>query len=463
MPAQNGVWPRPVRRDNRSMPDKPIANNAQRHVRASDLRAAVQLATQATQGVTRIVEGVHQSVHASMGVGAGPVAGQTRGITGLVYKGVHGVTRAVGKGLDLALAGMVRPPASEDAHLPGSTQREAVLAILNGVMGDHLLASRNSLATSMSLRHGGQPMFWGAEANSVQAMGICSRVLLMVHGLCMNDLQWSTERGGQAVNHGEAVASALGYTPIYLRYNTGLHISQNGRLLAAQLEQLALHWPMPLEEISVLAHSMGGLVIRSAVQVARAMGLSWPLHLKRIVFLGTPHHGSPLERAGNWVDTIVGSTPFTAPFARLSQLRSAGITDLRWGHVLDVDWQGEDRFRRKPDSRAPLPLPEGVACYAIAATLASERSALSDRLTGDGLVPLRSALGQHDDPDRTLGFANDSQWVACNMGHLELLSRPEVTQQILKWLAVPSRGYMEGKPPAALTSHPGGECAPAVP
>lgn len=445
------------------MPDKPVSNNAQRHMRASDLRAAVQLATQATQGVTRIVEGVHQSVHASMGVGVGPVIGQTRGITGLVYKGIHGVTRAVGKGLDLALAGLVRLPASNGAHLSGSPQREAVLAILNGVMGDHLVASQNPLATSMSLRHEDQAMSWGAGAPAVKVKGACGRVLLMIHGLCMNELQWSTQRDDQPVHHGETVAAALGYTPIYLRYNTGLHISQNGRLLAEQLEQLALHWPVPLEDISVLAHSMGGLVIRSAVHVAREMGLSWPLHLKRIVFLGTPHHGSPLERAGNWVDSIVGSTPFTAPFARLSKLRSAGITDLRWGHVLDVDWQGEDRFRRKPDSRVPLPLPEGVACYAIAATLASERSALADRLTGDGLVPLRSALGQHDDPDRTLAFANDSQWVACSMGHLELLSRPEVTQQILKWLEIPSREQMMGKPPAELTSRPSGECVPAAP
>ena len=94
-----------------------------------------------------------------------------------------------------------------------------------------------------------------------------------------------------------------------------------------------------------------------------------------------------MERAGNWVDTVLGSTPFTAPIAKLGHVRSAGITDLRYGHVVDEDWQGHDRFRRSPDRRQIVPLPEGVACYAIAATLAPKRGALADRLLGDALCP----------------------------------------------------------------------------
>jgi hypothetical protein len=156
--------------------------------------------------------------------------------------------------------------------------------------------------------------------------------------------------------------------------------------------------------------------------------------LKNIVFLGTPHHGAPLERAGNWVDVILGSTPYSRPFGKLAQLRSAGITDLRYGHLLDVDWQGHERFRRQPDKRQPLPLPEGVACYAIAATTAAKRGALADRLIGDGLVPLHSGLGQHDDPQRTLTFNKSSQWIAYRTNHMALLDSPAVTHQLLEWL-----------------------------
>ncbi|MEP6824884.1 MAG: alpha/beta hydrolase, partial [Ramlibacter sp.] len=161
----------------------------------------------------------------------------------------------------------------------------------------------------------------------------------------------------------------------------------------------------------------------------------WIGQLRHLVFLGTPHHGAPLERAGNWVDVLLGTTPYTRPFSRLVQLRSAGITDLRYGHVLQADWDGQDRFRRAPDRREILPLPAGVACYAVAATTAGKRSAVADRLLGDGLVPLRSALGQHDDPSRSLAFPKSAQWIGYRMNHMVLLHHPEVTQQLVRWLS----------------------------
>lgn len=129
-----------------------------------------------------------------------------------------------------------------------------------------------------------------------------------------------------------------------------------------------------------------------------------------------------------------GSTPFTAPLARLGQLRSAGITDLRFGYVLDEDWHGHDRFHRKPDSRQRVPLPEGVACYAVAATTAAKRSLLADRLIGDGLVPLHSALGHHRDAKRRLDFPKSAQRIAYQTSHMALLSDPQVAAQILRWL-----------------------------
>ena len=189
-----------------------------------------------------------------------------------------------------------------------------------------------------------------------------------------------------------------------------------------------------MTELTVLVHSMGGLVIRSALHDATQSGLAWPKYLKNIIFLGTPHHGAPLERAGNWVDVVLGSTPYSRPFARLGQLRSAGVTDLRYGHVLDVDWQGHDRFRRKPDSRQHLPLPANVNCFAVAATTAAKRSAVADRLVGDGLVPLHSALGIHDEATRQLLFAPDRQCIVYRTHHMQLLSSPEVTRQLLEWL-----------------------------
>ena len=414
---------------------KAPSSNPLNHLHPSDLRGMAQLATHATRGVTRIVEGVHQSVWGAMGAPGGAAPGQTRGLTGMVYKGIHGMTRLVGKGVDAALAGLMLLLDTSGGNQPGSPQRETVLAILNGVMGDHLAASGNPLATPMTLRHHGQALRWDVEPRPTHLAGATGKVLLMIHGLCMNDLQWHTEKDGEVVDHSETIAATLGYTPVYVRYNSGLHVSENGRLLAQQLDDLVRSWPVPVTELSVLTHSMGGLVTRSAFFAASKRAMQWPGLLKNIVFLGTPHHGSPLERAGNWVDVILGSTPYSRPLAKLGQLRSAGITDLRYGHVLDADWQGHDRFRRQPDSRVPLPLPAGVACFAVAATTAAKRSALADRLLGDGLVPLHSALGQHDDPQRCLHFAPDHQLIAYRTSHLALLSSPAVAQQLMTWLS----------------------------
>ena len=415
-------------------PKKPVQL---KHLRASDAAAIAKLATQATLGIAGVAEGVHQSVLQTLGAptpeSTGKPPGQTGGMTGLVYSAVRGVTHMVGKGLEGALTQLKPLFEATDHSAPESTQREAVLAALNGVLGNHLVATQNPLATPMRLRHSSEAPKTG-------------KILLLIHGLCMNDLQWRTSTNPspeiaaigatESVDHGAALATALAYTPVYLRYNTGLHVSQNGRELSSQLAQLLQDWPVPVTELSVLAHSMGGLVIRSAVHYATDDKSAWLASLKNIAFLGTPHHGAPLERAGNWLDVVLGSTPYSRPFGILAQLRSAGITDLRFGHVLDTDWQGHDRFRHRPDSRLPVPLPEGVASFTIAATLAGQRSSLADRLLGDGLVPLYSALGKHAQPHRSLAFDNKAQLVLYKTSHLALLRSPQVTQQLIAWFSV---------------------------
>jgi hypothetical protein len=405
-----------------------------KHLHLSDLRAAAQLAIQATHGVATMAEGVHRAVLGTMGLNGGKAEPHTRGITGFVYRTVHGVTELVGKSLQTAFTKLEPLLADLVDSPPDTPTREAVLAALNGVMGDQLAQSHNPLATPMTLRYQGRVLNLHALPPMPDATG---KVLLLIHGLCMNDLQWqATERkdGKPTSDHGIVLAAALGYTPVYLRYNTGLHTSQNGRELASMLEQLLARWPVPVEDFTVLVHSMGGLLIRSALQISQQAGLQWPRLLKNIVFLGTPHHGAPLERAGNWVDVVLGATPFSKPFAKLGQLRSSGITDLRYGFVQDSDWQGHDRFTRKPDSRQPLPLPLGVACYTVAATTAAKRSPLAERVIGDGLVPLASALGQHADPQHQMAFAKANQTIVYRTNHMALLNSPEVSQHILRWL-----------------------------
>jgi pimeloyl-ACP methyl ester carboxylesterase len=190
-----------------------------------------------------------------------------------------------------------------------------------------------------------------------------------------------------------------------------------------------------LGELVIIGHSMGGLVARSACHYAAAARHKWLRHLDKLLFLGTPHQGAPLERGGNAVDMLLGISPYTAPLARLGKVRSAGITDLRYGNLVDEDWEGRDRFERSGDVRRAVSLPEGVQCFTIAATTGKRAGDLSDRLIGDGIVPLASALGRHEDPRLALTFPESRQWIGYEMNHLDLLSRREVYERISRWLA----------------------------
>ena len=399
-------------------------------LQASDLRGAARLATDATAGLTNLVEALHERIARVPGLGSQTLDGRTGGITGLVYQSIRGVTRVVGGSIDALLALLTPALASATQDRMPSPEREAIVAALNGVLGDYLAASGNPLATPMTLRRAGTALTLEHDALRQQLPDAGPRPLVLLHGLCMNDLQW--QRAGH--DHGAALARELGFTPVYLRYNSGLHISINGHALAQQLAQLVAHWPVPVERMALLGHSMGGLLARSAFHDGVQAGLAWPARVSDLVCLGSPHHGAPLERAGHWVDVVLGAAPYAAPFARLGKSRSAGITDLRRGNLVDEDWVGRDRFVRDADRRQPVPLPPKVRCFAIAATTGLQSGDLKDRLLGDGLVPLDSALGRHADPARTLAFAAERQWVGYGMNHLDLLSRPEVFAQLRQWL-----------------------------
>ena len=401
---------------------------AKRRNHVTDLRGVSRMAIDATIGLTDLVEALHTRIARQPAGLAGPlVAGAVQGITGLVYKSIRGVARVAGSGIDAGLA-QLGPMLRE---MGSSPTREALVAALNGVLGDYLAETGNPLAIAMQLRRHGRALELTPQALAAAIPSPRAKLVVLVHGLCMNDLQW--ERAGH--DHGAALARDLQCTAVYLHHNSGLHVSTNGQAFAARLEALVAAWPVPLEELVIVGHSMGGLLARSAHYHGTAAQHRWPRLLRKLVFLGTPHHGAPLERGGNWIDLLLEQTPYTAPFARLGKIRSAGITDLRHGSVLDEDWQGRDRFARSADPRRPVPLPDGVRCYAIAATTGKSAGDLGDRLLGDGLVPLASALGRHDEAGFALAFAQANQSIAYDTGHLGLLNQPAVYERLRSWLA----------------------------
>jgi pimeloyl-ACP methyl ester carboxylesterase len=310
--------------------------------------------------------------------------------------------RVISRGIDASLAPL-EGLLPEGETTPG---REVFISIVNGVYGDYLARTGNPLAIEMHILHDGREP--------------TDKLLVLAHGLCMSNQQWTRD----GYSHGAALADALGFTPLYVRYNSGLPIAENGRLLADRLETLVRNWPRPVRELTILGHSMGGLVARSACLAASEREHQWPRFLRRLVFLGTPHHGAPLERGGHGLDYLLALSPYSAPFTRLGKSRSAGIRDLRHGTIT-------------ADGHRPVPLPANVNSYAVAASLGERRSPLADRVVGDGLVPLDSALGRHTERARALRIPKQHRWVGFGMGHLDLLHRPEVYAQLHEWLAAP--------------------------
>lgn len=382
----------------------------------SDARGAGRLLVDASTGVVDVVERMHRTIQRRPGILGPQVLDTTRGITGFVYRSIRGGMYLAGRGLDASLSPLERLLPTGEAT-PG---RDVFFSVLNGLYGDYLARTGNPLAIPMHVRDGGVALDAANPSDHFAVGGRTvptGKLLVLVHGLCMSDQQWTREGQG----HGTALASELGYTSLYLRYNSGLHIAENGRRFAELLQRLVTNWPRPVEELTIIGHSMGGLVARSACRVGERLRQHWPARLRRLVFLGTPHHGAPLERGGHGLDYLMNLSPYSAPLTRLAKARSAGIKDLRRGTIA----AGGHRL---------VPLPKGVDCYAMAATLATRRSLLSDRVIGDGLVPLDSALGEHADPDRSLGFPKSHRSIGYQMGHLELLHRPEVYAQLRAWL-----------------------------
>jgi len=386
----------------------------------SDVRGAGRMLFDASRGLVDIVERMHRTIQLRPSATGQSIVGATPGITGFVYQSIRSSMGLIGHGLDSALA-RFEGRLSAGETTPG---RDVLLSIVNGIYGDYLARTGNPLTIEMRLHHDGAALEVANPTVHFEVAGRApptGRLLVLVHGLCMSVQQWTR----QGYSHGASLGAELGWTPLYLRYNSGLQVAENGRLFAEVLQSLVRHWPRRVEELAIVGHSMGGLVARSACLAGEELRHDWLAHLRKLVFLGTPHQGVPLERGAQVLDYLLELSPYSAPFTRLGKARSTGIQDLQRGTITP----GGHRF---------VPLPNGVDCYAIAATVGARRSLLAERLVGDGLVPLNSALGRHADRGRSLEFPTTHQWVGYQMGHLELLHRPEVYAQLRAWWARPA-------------------------
>jgi pimeloyl-ACP methyl ester carboxylesterase len=405
-------------------------------VLAEETKALGELGGRAFAAPATLAKDVHRAaagrVFGALGVIGAPVRVMHDGISRAVYW-------SVGSGLRAPLRAAAGTVARRARGLPlaDSPAGSLALGVLNGAIGDSLAREHRELALELSVRRRGRAVAADAAGLADAFPDATPRIAVFVHGLCETEDAWRMRRP----TYGSGLRDDLGYTPLYVRYNTGLRVSDNGRRLAEVLERVAANWPVELEEIALVGHSMGGLVARSACHY----GSGWTERVRHVFCLGTPHLGAPLERAANVAGWGLSRLDETRPFAGLVNGRSAGIKDLRFGNCVDEDWCDCDPDEFLSDRCREVPFLANAAYYFIGATLTREPDSRLGRVVGDLLVQYPSASGQG--PKRRIPFEVDNGRHLGGLNHFDLLAHPDVYEQLRAWIERPPAA--SGRPTAA--------------
>ena len=405
-------------------------------MRADEARDAGGLLGTALDEVAEVARDVHRALAGRLftllGAPAVPAKLLHDGIATVAYTSTRLGVRWIPTALGLAAQSNIDTAAPS---LHDDPRGHFALGALNGFWGDRLAVSRPALASQMSIRaHEGRLRQVPANVVHDVADRATGRMLVFLHGLCENDLSWSFRAvrtwGERTVTYGSLLRDAAGWTPLYVYYNTGLHISENGAELAAQLESMVEQWPVPVTEITIVGHSMGGLVARSAAHLAHERDQQWVRSLRHVVGLGAPHLGAPLERAVNRGTRALNRLPETKPFATWLNRRSVGIKDLRHGSLVEADWSGYDPDDAT-DNCTEVKFLADVAYYSVCATLSKSPTSRLPFL-GDLLVDHASATG--NGPRRKLTFEVEHMLHLGGKHHFHLLGDPVVYEHLRDWL-----------------------------
>ncbi len=425
-------------------------------------RGFIDLVFDVVEGTTNLVQRTHDAVVERTVRRFAPVepatsaakalTGVETAISGGVFESIrviNGVTRfTVNAVADVAEAGLDQTSTADELELATPIRSSAagtvswyvdyLQASLNGFWGDHLSRKNSRLDLGMTLRHHGKQLPATPEAFAAAFPDPTGKVCVFVHSLAATEWLWSLSSeehyGDPDVTFGTRLADDLGYTPIYLRYNTGRHISENGRALATLLTEVLSAYPVPIEEIALVGHSMGGLVVRSAAHYAREHDEPWVAHLRHIACIGSPHLGAPLEKAVNLLTGVLGNVEAAGARvpAELLDSRSAGVKDLRYGYTVDEEWVGKDPDEVFADARRNVPLVDGVGYYFLAATIWRDPEHPLGQLLGDLVVRLPSASGKAPEPARRIHFSSGA--VFPGMHHLHIANHPDVYEALRDFL-----------------------------
>lgn len=311
-------------------------------------------------------------------------------------------------------------------------------SIVNGFWGDYLHERGNGLAVAMAFYHHGQPLRMDRQALAAAHPQPERKICVLVHGLACNELLWQfTHRDGQpdtaetpatTVDYGGRLQAELGHTPFYVRYNTGLPVAANGRSLGRLLDALVRSYPAPIEEIVLIGHSMGGLVLRSACHYATTHGEPWVEQVKHVFYLGTPHDGADLARLAHAAETVLHAVPnpITRIVGDVFSLRSQGIKDLRYGTLVEPDVLDDGFDDVTHHHRRAVPWLPHAQHYLVAGTVRGDANHIAAVILGDGLVGA-PANAYNGVPEANIRLFP-------GVRHMQLAHDWGVYQQIVAWL-----------------------------
>lgn len=405
--------------------------------RANELRALSALVFEDLRAFPGGIRDMHLGIAERAFRGVGPAGRPVQvihdALSRRAYDAIGGGAALLGRAVDGA---MEQRGIGEDVVLSTTRRGSAVVAALNGLIGDRLERSGSDLHQPASVRVDGEPVALDAGSLSAAFPDATARLVVFLHGLMGNEFYWDWGGAHPGDTYGARLASDLGWSPVYLRYNTGLHVSENGLSVAALLEELVGAWPVEVQEIALVGHSMGGLIARSACHQASESGRGWAERVRHVVSLGTPHLGAPLEQGAHVAAEALHALPETRMLGAFLRRRSAGIRDLRHGSLVDEDWRGRDPNALRAAACKEVPLLPGATHFFVSATITRSPHHPLGRLLGDILVLTPSATGRGR--TRRIPFQAEHGHHVSPAHHLTLLNHPEVYKRLREWLQHPA-------------------------
>ncbi|RLD77940.1 MAG: hypothetical protein DRJ10_11120 [Bacteroidetes bacterium] len=313
-------------------------------------------------------------------------------------------------------------------------ETDHIIPILNGLNGDLFEENKDPLTIKMNFRYHNKDISLNELASCYDFNQFNGKICILIHGLMGDEYMWKLMKQDDKNKIGDLLEKNASEHILYLRYNTGLHISENGRALSNLLEQFIELYGNKIKQINLIGHSMGGLVIRSAGYYADIQRQSWTDKLKIIFLIGVPNEGSYLAQMGFFINHLFRKLDISDDnyIARFMDARSNGIKDLSYAYLTDDDWLNENAENLEKLTVSKVRTIPGIKYYLIGGVLGKKNNILSSYF-GDGLVGSSSALTNELS---TTSLENIESIIFENENHMSLLESKQVADYIiLKLLA----------------------------